>query len=34
VEKAGELAQRNGIRYRTLLKMLVDEGLWREARRA
>jgi predicted DNA binding CopG/RHH family protein len=34
VEKARELAQRKGIGYQTLLKMLVHEGLRREARRA
>jgi predicted DNA binding CopG/RHH family protein len=34
VEKARELAQRKGIGYQTLLKMLVHEGLQREARRA
>jgi len=34
VEKARELATRKGIRYQTLLKMLVHEGLRREARRA
>jgi hypothetical protein len=32
--KARELAQRKGIGYQTLLKMLVHEGLRREARRA
>ena len=34
VEKARKLAQRKGIGYQTLLKMLVHEGLRREARRA
>ena len=34
VEKARELATRKGIGYQTLLKMLVHEGLQREARRA
>jgi predicted DNA binding CopG/RHH family protein len=34
VEKARELAQRKGIGYQTLLKILVHEGLRREARRA
>jgi predicted DNA binding CopG/RHH family protein len=34
VEKARELATRKGIGYQTLLKMLVHEGLRREARRA
>jgi predicted DNA binding CopG/RHH family protein len=34
VEKARELATREGIGYQTLLKMLVHEGLQREARRA
>jgi len=34
VEKARELAQRKGIGYQTLIKMLVHEGLRREARRA
>ena len=34
VQKARELAQRKGIGYQTLLKMLVHEGLRREARRA
>jgi predicted DNA binding CopG/RHH family protein len=33
VEKARELATRKGIGYQTLLKMLVHEGLRREARR-
>ena len=33
VEKARELAERKGIGYQTLLKMLVHEGLRREARR-
>jgi hypothetical protein len=32
--KARELAMRKGIGYQTLLKMLVHEGLRREARRA
>lgn len=32
--KARELARRKGIGYQTLLKMLVHEGLRREARRA
>jgi len=32
--KARELAKRRGIGYQTLLKMLVHEGLRREARRA
>lgn len=32
--KARELAARKGIGYQTLLKMLVHEGLRREARRA
>lgn len=32
--KARELAARRGIGYQTLLKMLVHEGLRREARRA
>jgi hypothetical protein len=32
--KARELATRKGIGYQTLLKMLVHEGLRREARRA
>lgn len=32
--KARELAERKGIGYQTLLKMLVHEGLRREARRA
>ena len=31
--KAREIAQRKGIGYQTLLKMLVHEGLEREARR-
>jgi predicted DNA binding CopG/RHH family protein len=31
--KAREIAQRKGIGYQTLLKMLVHEGLQREARR-
>ena len=34
VTKARELAARKGIGYQTLLKMLVHEGLRREARRA
>jgi len=34
VTKARELATRKGIGYQTLLKMLVHEGLRREARRA
>jgi predicted DNA binding CopG/RHH family protein len=34
VTKARELATRKGIGYQTLLKMLVHEGLQREARRA
>ena len=34
VDKARELAGRKGIGYQTLLKMLVHEGLQREARRA
>jgi hypothetical protein len=34
VAKARELAMRKGIGYQTLLKMLVHEGLRREARRA
>jgi hypothetical protein len=34
VEQARELATRKGIGYQTLLKMLVHEGLRREARRA
>lgn len=34
VVKARELAMRKGIGYQTLLKMLVHEGLRREARRA
>ena len=33
MEKASELATRKGIGYQTLLKMLVHEGLRREARR-
>ena len=32
--KARELAARKGVGYQTLLKMLVHEGLRREARRA
>jgi predicted DNA binding CopG/RHH family protein len=34
IVKARELATRKGIGYQTLLKMLVHEGLRREARRA
>jgi len=34
VARARELAMRKGIGYQTLLKMLVHEGLRREARRA
>ena len=34
VAKARELATRKGIGYQTLLKMLVHEGLQREARRS
>jgi predicted DNA binding CopG/RHH family protein len=34
VSKARELATRKGIGYQTLLKMLVHEGLRREARRS
>ena len=34
LEKARELATRKGIGYQTLLKMLVHEGLRREAKRA
>ena len=34
VERARALATRKGIGYQTLLKMLVHEGLQREARRA
>ena len=34
LERARELAARKGIGYQTLLKMLVHEGLRREARRA
>lgn len=34
VSKARELAIRKGIGYQTLLKMLVHEGLRREARRS
>ena len=34
VARARELATRKGIGYQTLLKMLVHEGLRREARRA
>jgi predicted DNA binding CopG/RHH family protein len=33
VEKAREIAERKGIGYQTLLKMLVHEGLRREAKR-
>lgn len=33
VAKAREIAERKGIGYQTLLKMLVHEGLEREARR-
>ena len=33
LEKARELAARKGIGYQTLLKMIVHEGLRREARR-
>ena len=33
VAKAREIADRKGIGYQTLLKMLVHEGLQREARR-
>jgi CopG antitoxin of type II toxin-antitoxin system len=33
LEKAREIAERKGIGYQTLLKMLVHEGLRREARR-
>ena len=33
VEKAREIAGRRGVGYQTLLKMLVHEGLRREARR-
>ncbi|MEO8373228.1 MAG: hypothetical protein ABI806_28845 [Candidatus Solibacter sp.] len=33
VEKARELATRKGIGYQTLLKMIVHEGLRREAKR-
>ena len=33
IAKARELAMRKGIGYQTLLKMLVHEGLRREARR-
>lgn len=32
--KARELAERKGVGYQTLLKMIVREGLVREARRA
>ncbi|MEO8595906.1 MAG: hypothetical protein ABI759_21475 [Candidatus Solibacter sp.] len=34
VDKAREIAERKGIGYQTLLKMLVHEGLRREAKRA
>jgi predicted DNA binding CopG/RHH family protein len=34
IAKARELATRKGIGYQTLLKMLVHEGLQREARRS
>jgi len=34
IAKARELAARKGIGYQTLLKMLVHDGLRREARRA
>ena len=34
IDKAREIATRKGIGYQTLLKMLVHEGLRREARRA
>ena len=33
IEKAREIAERKGIGYQTLLKMLVHEGLERETRR-
>lgn len=33
LDKAREIAERKGIGYQTLLKMLVHEGLQREARR-
>lgn len=33
LEKAREIARKKGIGYQTLLKMLVHEGLRREARR-
>jgi predicted DNA binding CopG/RHH family protein len=33
VTKAREIATRKGVGYQTLLKMLVHEGLRREARR-
>jgi predicted DNA binding CopG/RHH family protein len=33
IEQAGRIAERKGIGYQTLLKMLVREGLVREARR-
>jgi hypothetical protein len=33
LEKAREIAERKGIAYQTLLKMLVHEGLRRESRR-
>lgn len=32
--QAGEIAERKGIGYQTLLKMLVHEGLARESRRS
>ena len=34
ITKAREIATRKGVGYQTLLKMLVHEGLRREARRA
>lgn len=34
LERAREIAARRGLGYQTLLKMLVHEGLRREARRA
>src|SRR6266404_2153715 len=34
LEKARKIADRKGIGYQTLLKMLVHEGLGREARRS
>jgi predicted DNA binding CopG/RHH family protein len=34
IEKARKIAGRKGIGYQTLLKMIVHEGLAREARRA